>query len=102
MPVGTGGLHGVTGADTGTADDRTHRERKGKGRHRATLSDPAGDEVLASREIADHLRRMSGTALPVLTGQAPDAGLIPIRIGLSFAPDVATAIKAGGDCTPST
>ena len=60
-------------------------------------ADPAGDEVLAAREIADHLRRMSGTALPVLTGQAPDARLIPIRIGLSFAPDVATAIKAGGD-----
>ena len=51
----------------------------------------------AAREIVAHIKQMSGAALPVLVGEDPPAGTLAIRLGLSFAPDVASRIMASGD-----
>ena len=57
---------------------------------------PHEDEELAARELRDHLRRMSGVALPVVEGRAPD-GLAPVRLGLELTPEAEQHIRARSD-----
>lgn len=55
-------------------------------------ADPHPDEVLAARELAEHLQQMSGARLPTTTRKAPDAPVI--RIGLSMNPAAERKIRA--------
>ena len=58
---------------------------------------PAKDEQLAAQELADHLKQMSGADVPIQTEKEPLGNAMPIRVGLSFAPQSAGQIKTGGD-----
>ena len=58
---------------------------------------PAKDEQLAAQELADHLKQMSGADVPIRTEKEPLGNAMPIRVGLSFAPQCAGQIKTGGD-----
>ena len=58
--------------------------------------DPAADEILAARELTDHLQQMSGATLPTAYGQAP-SGTVVIRVGLALIPGAEERIRAHGD-----
>ena len=60
-------------------------------------AEPDKDEQLAAQELADHLKLMSGAEVPIRAEQEPLGNAVPIRVGLSFAPQAADLIKADGD-----
>jgi len=71
-----------------------------KGDARAVVVLPAGaedDEVLASKEIVDYVRQISGAELQVVRGKAALGHGKKIVIGLSLCPGAENAIKAKGD-----
>ena len=55
--------------------------------------EPHADEQLAARELQDHIEKMSGAKVPMVTGKAA-AGLTPIMIGLASAPEARAAVEA--------
>ena len=55
-------------------------------------ADPHPDEVLAARELTDHLQKLSGARLPVTTRKPADAPVL--RIGLSLNPAAEATIRA--------
>jgi len=60
-------------------------------------AEPDEDEQLAAQELVDHLKQMSGAEVPIQTEKEPLGNAMPVRVGLSFAPQSAGLIKAGGD-----
>ena len=60
-------------------------------------AEPDKDEQLAAQELADHLKQMSGAECAVLAGGEAPKGVVPIRVGLTFAPEAARRIAADGD-----
>jgi len=60
-------------------------------------AEPHGDEVLASEEIVDFVRQISGAELQVVRGKAAHGNGKKIVIGLSLCPGAENAIKAKGD-----
>ncbi len=61
-------------------------------------SKPQPDEILAAREIADHIKKISGAKLLISRGGKAPAGMISVEIGLNLNPEVKTEIlKKGTD-----
>ena len=89
-----------TAAPSRTAAKEKMVELVSKGVPKAAIllsAHPDSDEQEAAREIVDHIKHISGAELPVLTNQLPELGIIPIRIGLTFAPAAAQEIRTGRD-----
>lgn len=66
---------------------------------RAALVLPAApheDERLAAEELRSHLEKVSGAALTVVRGEAPE-GLLPVRVGLRLAPHAESVIAEKSD-----
>ena len=50
---------------------------------------PHDDQVLAARELQEHLRKMSGALLAIHRGETP-ADMLTVRIGLPLSPRLHT------------
>jgi hypothetical protein len=56
---------------------------------------PHEDERLAAREVREHVKRMSGAEVPMVSGSAP-AGAVAIRVGETLVPDAKSVIARKG------
>jgi len=60
-------------------------------------ADPQAQEKLAAQELVEHVRLISGAALPVVEGKAAPQGLTPILLGGAARADFDAATRQKGD-----